>query len=669
MLRVAGRMLATSLFTALLLAGCGGGGGSSYSPPPTPPLTAPTGLIYTSPTTATVNVAMTALTPTVSGTVTTYAVNPTLPTGLTINATTGAISGTPTTLTDTATYTITASNSAGSTTFGLSLKVGTPTTTAYSQSNLVSNGSVAGTATDARLVNPWGLAFGTAGPSWIANQGSQTSTLYDGTGIQLATVVAIPAGTNGPANPTGIVANGSTDFTVTKNAVTAPARFIFSGEGGTISGWAPTVDAANSITVYDDGAGGAFYQGLAIAANAGANTLYATDFKNGKVDVFDKNYQKITASGGFTDATLPAGYAPYGIQAVTLGTSTVLVVTYANRNGAGTDAVIGAGLGLVNIFDLNGTLVRRLVPVGGKLNAPWGVAKAPATYGSLANMLLIGNFGDGVINAYDPVSGVFAGSLSDSAGTPIANVGLWGIAFGNGVQNQPVNTLYFTAGIAAETAGLYGRIDLGSTAPDVVAPTVALTAPAAGNVSGTVTLSATANDNVGVAQVNFLVRSGTTTTTIGSDTTAPYSIDLNTATVANGAATLTAQAVDGAGNTTNSAGVAVTVNNVAAATLAQLQANIFTPRCSGCHSGGGGALPASMNLSSAAASHAALVNVASVEVPALMRVKPGDPANSYLIHKLEGTQAGGGRMPLGGPFLDQATIDTVKSWIQAGAAP
>jgi mono/diheme cytochrome c family protein len=323
----------------------------------------------------------------------------------------------------------------------------------------------------------------------------------------------------------------------------------------------------------------------------------------------------------------------------------------------------------VNIFDLNGTLVRHLVPTGGRLNAPWGVAKAPATFGSLANMLLIGNFGDGVINAFDPTSGVFAGSINDTAGAALANSGLWGIAFGNGVQNQPVNTLYFTAGIAGETAGLYGRIDLGASSPDVVAPTVALTAPAAGTVSGTITLTATAADNVGVAQVNFLVRSGTTTTTIGSDTTAPYSIDLNTTSVANGAAMLTAQAVDTGGNTTTSAAVAITVDNVAAATLAQLQANIFTPRCSGCHTGGGGALPASMNLSSAAATFAALVNVASIEAPALKRVTPGDPANSYVIHKLEGTQSAGSRMPLGGPFLDQATIDSVKSWIQAGAAP
>jgi hypothetical protein len=285
-------------------------------------------------------------------------------------------------------------------------------------------------------------------------------------------------------------------------------------------------------------------------------------------------------------------------------------------------------------------------------------------------MLLVGNFGDGVVNAYDPTSGVFAGSLSNSAGTALANVGLWGMAFGNGSQNQPVNTLYFTAGISGETAGLYGRIDLGATAPDAVAPTVSLTAPAAGNVSGTVTLTANAADNVAVSQVNFIVRIGTTSTTIGSDTSAPYSIDLNTTTLANGAATLTAQAVDAAGNTTTSAGVAITINNSApAVTLATLQTTIFGPICSGCHSGVGGTLPGSMSLASASATAASLINVTSLEVGTLKRVLAGDPTNSYVVQKISGTAAVGGRMPLGGTPLTQQQIDDVKAWIQAGAAP
>ncbi|RYZ57030.1 MAG: TIGR03118 family protein, partial [Proteobacteria bacterium] len=336
--------------------------------------------------------------------------------------------------------------------------------------------AVAGTRTDAALVNPWGIAFGATSPVWTANNVSQTSTLYDGTGTKAATVVTVPPGINGAANPTGIVASASTDFVVTKNGVSAPARFIFDGEGGTLSGWAPTVDASNAVITYDDGVGGARYLGLAIAANGAVNTLYAADFRNRKIDVFNGSWQKITATGGFTDPNLPAGYAPYNVQAVSLAAnSTQLVVTYARPNTAGTDAVVGAGLGVVDLFDLNGTLVRRLVSPGGRLNAPWGVAKAPANYGYLSNMLLVGNFGDGVINAFDPNTGVYAGTLADSNGTPFANAGLWGIAFGNGAQNQPVTTLYFAAGISGETAGLYGRIDPGATQPDVVAPTVALT--------------------------------------------------------------------------------------------------------------------------------------------------------------------------------------------------
>lgn len=666
------QLAAAGIAMLLTLAACGGGNGGEDpvpTPPPAPPsVTAPSALSYTSPTTATLGTAL-ALTPTLTGSATTWSVSPALPAGLTLDAASGAIGGTPIALVDTTTYTVTAGNSAGNTSFALSLRVAPPATTPYTQSNLVSNGAVPGTTVDANLVNPWGLAFGATSPSWVGNNVSQTSTLYDGTGRVLPTVVRIPAGANGAANPTGVVASASADFVVTRNGVSGPARFIFAGEGGTISGWSPTVDAANSITTHDDGGGRARYMGLAIALNGTANTLYATDFRNGKVDVFNGSWQKITATGGFADANLPSGYNPYGIQAVRLGTTTVLVVTYAKLNVTGTDEDLGAGLGVVNVFDLDGRLLRRLVSPGGRLNAPWGVALAPAGFGWLGNLLLIGNFGDGAIHAYDPNTGVYAGSVANASGTPLSNAGLWGLAFGNGAQNQPVDTLYLTAGISGETAGLYARIDPGATSPDVVAPTITLTAPAAGNVSGSVTVSADATDDKGIQQVSFVVRVGTTNTTIGSDTTAPYSVTLDTTTLANGAATLTATALDTGGNSTTSAAVNVTVSNTAAATvtLAQVQAAVFTPSCSACHNGVGAVLPGSMDLSSAAASQAALVNVASAEVSTLRRVLPGDPVNSYLVHKIEGTQAVGSRMPLGGPFLSQPNIDLVKAWIQGGA--
>ena len=432
-------------------------------------------------------------------------------------------------------------------------------------------------------------------------------------------------------------------------------------------GWAPTVDGTHALIGYDDGAGGASYTGLAIANDGTANHLYAADFANGKVDVFDTEFTKVTVAGEFADDTLPDGYAPFGIQAVTLGEDTRIVVAYAQRD-AGGDETVGEGLGVVNVFDTEGTLITHLVAEGGALNAPWGVALAPDNFGSLANKLLIGNFGDGVINGYDPESGAFAGNVKDSAGDPVAIPGLWGIAFGNGARNQPTNTLYFAAGIADETGGLYGRIDQGDTPPDIVAPTVTLTAPATGEVTETVTVSANAADDVGVAQVEFFAG----TTSIGVDTTSPYSIEWDTTSIANGDMDLTAVANDAFGNATTSAAVAVTVNNAAgppAVTLAQLQNDIFTPRCASCHTGVGGALPGAMNLTSATESFNALVNVTSIQEPTFKRVLPGNPADSYLIHKLEGTQAVGSQMPQGGPFLDQATIDDVKAWIQAGANP
>ena len=188
---------------------------------------------------------------------------------------------------------------------------------------------------------------------------------------------------------------------------------------------------------------------------------------------------------------MPAGYAPFGIQAVTIGTTVSIIVTYAQQDSKKHANVSGAGLGLVDVFDTNGKFLQHLVATGGALNSPWGVALAPAGFGTLAKMLLIGNFGDGVINGYDPSTGAFVGSVNDSNGKPLANPGLWGIVFGNGAFNQPATTLYFAAGISAQTGGLYGRIDPGATAPDTVAPKVTLT-NASGTVSGTVALTATA---------------------------------------------------------------------------------------------------------------------------------------------------------------------------------
>jgi uncharacterized protein (TIGR03118 family) len=610
----------------------------------------------------------------VTGTVTGYTVSPALPAGLALNATSGVISGTPTATAAQATYTITASNSAGSTTYGLAFKVDPAIPSAYTLSALVSDGAATAVSTDVHLKNPWGIAALSGGPAWVTNNHDHTSTVYDGTGLIQTTVVNIPAGANGPGDVTGIVASSSaTDFQVTNGTTTAPARFIFVTESGSLAGWAPTVNATNAIVVYNDTTG-AIYKGLALANNGTANFLYAADFHNNRIDVFDKTFAKVAVAGGFTDPTLPAGFAPFNIQAVTISGTTMLVVAYAKQDGTATEEVAGAGDGIVNTFDLNGTLLKHLIARGGQLNAPWGIAVAPANFGSLSNALLVGNFGDGKINGFDAGTGAFIHAVSDANHNAIVTGGLWALWFGNGGRNQPTNTLYLAAGINGEVNGLFARIDLGATAPDIVAPTgVAITAPAAAStVSGTVNITANATDNVGVASVKFQVRVGTTTTDIATDTSAPFSASWNSGSVANGAATLIATAFDAFGNSTASPGIAVTVNNVPGTTpptLATLQATIFGPRCSTCHTGGGGTLPSSMNLSSASATLAALVNVTSLEEPTIKRVNPGSPNTSYLIQKLEGTQTVGVRMPAAGAFLTQAEIDGVRAWIQAGAAP
>jgi len=316
----------------------------------------------------------------------------------------------------------------------------------------VAGGTYGGTYTDTHLVNGWGVAFNPQGFVWVANGGTSTSTLYDGNGVPQSLVVSIPDGASGEAEPTGIVFSGGTDFVVSQGAVSGPARFIFAGEGGTISAWSPAVNATNAITVFDGGASGSAFTGLALAAGR----LFAADFGAGTVDVFDGSFAPLAVSGGFVDATVPAGYAPFGIQAV----GSEIVVTYAMKDAQSGDEVKGAGLGLVDVFDTDGKLLRRLVSPGGVLNAPWGVARAPADFGRFSNALMVGNFGDGRLHAFDLASGALLGTLSTTAGTPLSIDGLWGIAFGNGLNNQPANTLFFAAGPGDETHGAYGRIDV-----------------------------------------------------------------------------------------------------------------------------------------------------------------------------------------------------------------
>jgi uncharacterized protein (TIGR03118 family) len=656
------KLIAFSIFGSAL-AGCSGGGGGGGSSAPTP-----TASLAVAPTTITV------------GQSATLTWSSTGATGCDASgAWTGsqAASGTAQvapTAAGALTYTLTCSGSGSAASSPQSATLTVEAASAYTATSLVEDftGGAAPT-TDANLVNPWGIAFGPTTVVWVANNHSDTSTLYDGNGKPSPLVVQLPASAAGaPFDATGIVFNGTGNFNVSAAGLSGPALFIFAGEGGMIAGWSPAVDRANAVAMYT-ATDGAVYKGLALANNGTADFLYAADFANGKIDVFDTAFAKQAATAtsfAFTDPTLPDGYSPFGIQAIKNGAggAAQIYVSYAKHDAAEPDDDSpGAGLGLVNVFDANGTLVSHLVVEGGNLNAPWGMALAPADFGTLSNALLVGNFGDGQIHGYDASTGRYLGAVTDGAGTPFTVPGLWGIAFGNDAVNQPHATLFFAAGINDEANGRYGRIDLGSAAPALgTPPTVTLTVPD-GDLSGTVTVTADVQDAIAISKVDFFANGSTL---IGTATSAPFSVDWDTTTVSNGGATLRAIATDANGNVGSSAIKAVPVANTAAATLTQIQQAVFTPRCTACHDGSqpaSGSLPGAMDLREGNA-FASLVNVASREQPSLMRVTPGDADNSYIIHKLEGAPGiTGARMPFGGPFLDQATIDQVRSWIASGA--
>jgi len=260
-----------------------------------------------------------------------------------------------------------------------------------------------------------------------------------------------------PRNPTGIVFNGNANAFKVSSASAGPAAaaFIFATENGTISGWSPAVDRNNAILVIDNSASSAVYKGLAVSANGTGARLYATDFSNARVDVFDATFAPVSVPGAFQDPRIPAGFAPFGIQ--NIGGN--IYVSYAKQNAEKHDDVAGPGNGFVDAFDPDGHLIARVIRRGA-LNSPWGLALAPAGFGRFANRLLVGNFGDGLIHAFDLTDGHFVGTLKAPGGTPLQIGGLWGLAFGNGVDAQPVNTLFFASGPDGEAHGLYGRIDV-----------------------------------------------------------------------------------------------------------------------------------------------------------------------------------------------------------------
>ncbi len=470
------RPVAAAAFVALTLEACGG----HNNPPPAPTVT-----ISVSPTTITVGQSAT-LTWSSTNAVSCAASGTGWPTGN--EPLMGTATETPTAA-GTVTYTLTCTGAGGggggyggggaaqTAAMTATLTVNAPPQTAFVMKALVADGAGVAATQDKNLVNAWGLVFAPNDPVWTANNGTATSTLYDGNGTIVPLVVALPAAADGTAfKPTGIVAFTAgaqfpNDFMVTAGGVSGQAVFIYSGLSGQLAGWAPKVSQTQAAWAYS-ATDKACYRGLAIANNGTANFLYANDFVGAKIDVFDATWKKQPSSAfPFTDPNLPANYAPFNIQAIANGPggATQIYVSYA-MSGTGANVgtcedTRGAGFGAINVFDTNGKLITELVKTGGALNAPWGMALAPKDFGTLSNLLLVSNHADGMINAYDPAKGTWVAALQTSAGA-FAQPGLWGIAFGNdGVLNgtnlnQPHNTLFFTAGPNEAANGLYGRLDL-----------------------------------------------------------------------------------------------------------------------------------------------------------------------------------------------------------------
>jgi uncharacterized protein (TIGR03118 family) len=370
---------------------------------------------------------------------------------------------------------------------GSSLTSGTasdpPATAAFIDAALVADKTtVAATATtiDANLQNPWGIAVAPGLPFWIADNHSNLSTLYSGTGQNEtdtitgsnAVGITIPASAAGAqAKPTGQVYNGTGGFVIHTPNGQEPALFIFDGEAGTIAAWAQDSGAA-AVTAYDDGivngAKHAVYKGLALDSVNGATYLYATDFFNNKVDVFDSSFSKPAAmQGKFIDPMIPAGFVPFNIAPV----DGQLYVTYAMQTADRIGEVTGPGLGYVDVFDLSGNFVSRFASAAA-LNAPWGIAVASSGFGSMAGDVLIGNFGDGTINIFAPDGSLatYVGQLTVANGGTLTIPGLWSLEFGNGDPDKPLTTLFYTAGFADQTDGVFGSIAASSASSSTPPP-------------------------------------------------------------------------------------------------------------------------------------------------------------------------------------------------------
>src|SRR5215472_15556302 len=333
----------------------------------------------------------------------------------------------------------------------------------YKATNLVSD--IAGAnQTDTNLVNPWGISASPTSPFWISDNGTGKTSVYaiSGTNVTNPLVVTIPPPPGSPSStaaPDGNVFNESGGgFSVSNGTASGSSVFMFATEDGTLSGWSPSVDLTHAFIAVDNSVvdpsdqqhRSAVYKGLAIASTSHGAFIYAANFRGGFVEMYDSDFTLVKT---FTDHTLRDSYAPFGIQRV----GEKLFVTYAKLDSKKHDDVAGAGHGFIDTFDLDGNLLSRFA-AHGTLNSPWGIALAPANFGDFSNALLVGNFGDGRINAFDVNSGAFLGQLKDALGNPHVFNGLWGLRFGNDGGAGPANTLFITAGIDDEAHGLFASI-------------------------------------------------------------------------------------------------------------------------------------------------------------------------------------------------------------------
>ena len=320
---------------------------------------------------------------------------------------------------------------------------------AFIQNNLVSDIPGLAISTDTNLHNPWGISFSATSPFWISDEGTGLSTIYTGAGTVESLVVAVPppAGQAGLGKPTGTIANSVPGFLGTG---TNTAHFLFCTEDGTISAWSGGTTAVLKV---DFSSSNAVFKGMTAGVSGGSNFIYAADFHNGQIDVFGTNYAQVELAGSFADPSLPVGYAPFGIQNI----NGQLFISYALQDSSKSNDVAGAGHGFVNIFDASGNLVKRFASQG-PLNSPWGLAMAPSGFGPFAGDVLVGNFGNGAINAFDAGSGEWLGALNDTNGAPLSLNGLWAIAVGNGHNGASAQDLYFTAGINGQNDGLFGSL-------------------------------------------------------------------------------------------------------------------------------------------------------------------------------------------------------------------